>query len=86
MRFGGNITHAENTDQRKRVSGLYQRNKQRSQPTSQKTQSPSANVPSSLIKPTMAKNNFEFNNLTNLRKPGNVIISNCLYNRLQQEE
>ncbi len=46
----------------------------------------SANVPSSLIKPAMAKNNFEFNNLTNLRKPGNVIISNCFYNRLQQEE
>lgn len=29
---------------------------------------------------------IKFDNLTNLRKPGNVIISNCSYNRLQQEE
>lgn len=29
---------------------------------------------------------FKFYNLTNLRKLGNVIISNCSYNRLQQEK
>ena len=34
----------------------------------------------------MGNRNFEFYNLTNLRKLGNVIISNCSYNRLQQEE